>query len=142
MHFITIRMRSNRNYTVSTKIHSMESIPIFTSVYQKVFRLMLNQVGHIGKTSTFFDTDDIWMFRQTKQGIWSHFNNHTTWNVINNNRQIRCVCNGFKVLVHTFLGWFIVVRNNRKTSCKTTKLSYFFDELDRVTCVICTNTRN
>ncbi|CKU56613.1 Uncharacterised protein [Mycobacterium tuberculosis] len=46
------------------------------------------------------------------------------------------------MLIHPFLRRFVVVRNNSKTSSKTTKFRYFFDKLNRVTRIISTYTRN
>ena len=120
----------------------MEGIPIFTSVNQEIFRFMFDKVGHICKAGAFFNTNDIWMFRQTKHGIRSHFNNHTTRNVVDDNWQIRSIRNSFEVLVHTFLRWLVVVRHDSKTSCETTKFGNFLSKLDRVACIVSTDTCN
>ena len=110
----------------------MESISIFSCIDEKFFWLVFNQIGHISKSCTLFYPNDIWVFCQTKHGFWCHFDNHSPWNIVDNNRKIRCIRNRFKVLIHSFLGWFVVVRDDSQSCCKATKSIHFFNELNRV----------
>ena len=110
----------------------MESISIFPCIDEKFFWLVFNQVGHIGKGCTLFHPNDIWVFCQTKHGFRRHFHNHTSRNIVDNNRKIGCIRNRFKVLIHSFLRWFVVVRDDSQSCCKATKSIHFFNELNRV----------
>ena len=120
----------------------MESISVFPCIDEKFFWLVFNQVSHISQGCTLFDPNDIWVFCQTKHGFRSHFHYHAPWNIVDNNRKIGCIRYGFKMLIHTFLGWFVVVRNDSQSCCKATKSIHFFDELDRIAGFISSDTSN
>ena len=133
-------MRSHRDHSVSPKVHRMESISIFPCIDEKFFWLVFNQIGHIRKGCTLFDPNDIWVFYQTKHGFRRHFHNNASRNIVDNNGKIRCIRNCFKVLIHSFLRWFVVVRDDSQSCCKATKSIYFFHELNRVASFIGSDT--